>query len=105
MRETSTCYALFLQPQEHKEGSMKQTRVYVGLDVEDTQYHGSAFNKDKGTAWVSITPISRLNIVEAARLQECPGYPLPFGKMPFRSISANRALAISIKNCLTVFRS
>jgi len=27
---------------------MKQRRVYVGLDVDNTQYHGSAFNKDTG---------------------------------------------------------
>ena len=27
---------------------MKQTFVYVGLDVDDTQYHGSAFNKHTG---------------------------------------------------------
>lgn len=27
---------------------MKQNRLYVGLDVDDTQYHGSAFNKDTG---------------------------------------------------------
>ena len=27
---------------------MKQRRVYVGLDVDDTQDHGSAFNKDTG---------------------------------------------------------
>ena len=27
---------------------MKQSIVYVGLDVDDTQYHGSAFNKDTG---------------------------------------------------------
>ncbi len=29
---------------------MKQTILYVGLDVDDTQYHGSAFNKDKEAA-------------------------------------------------------
>jgi hypothetical protein len=27
---------------------MNQTRVYVGLDVDDTQYHGSALNKSTG---------------------------------------------------------
>ncbi len=27
---------------------MKQNILYVGLDVDDTQYHGSAFNKDTG---------------------------------------------------------
>jgi hypothetical protein len=27
---------------------MNQTRVYVGLDVDDTQYHGSALNKGTG---------------------------------------------------------
>jgi hypothetical protein len=25
---------------------MNQNILYVGLDVDDTQYHGSAFNKD-----------------------------------------------------------
>jgi GDP-D-mannose dehydratase len=30
------------------ETSMKQNILYVGLDVDDTQYHGSAFNKDTG---------------------------------------------------------
>ena len=25
---------------------MKQKIVYIGLDVDDTQYHGSAFNKE-----------------------------------------------------------
>lgn len=29
---------------------MKQNILYVGLDVDDTQYHGSAFNKDTGEA-------------------------------------------------------
>ncbi len=27
---------------------MKQKIVYIGLDVDDTQYHGSAFNKETG---------------------------------------------------------
>lgn len=27
---------------------MKQTLIYVGLDVDDTQNHGSALNKDTG---------------------------------------------------------
>ncbi len=27
---------------------MKQNIVRIGLDVDDTQYHGSAFNKDTG---------------------------------------------------------
>ena len=27
---------------------MKQNIIYIGLDVDDTQYHGSAFNKDTG---------------------------------------------------------
>lgn len=27
---------------------MKQTIVYVGMDVDDTQYHGCAFNKETG---------------------------------------------------------
>jgi len=27
---------------------MKQKIVYVGVDVDDTQYHGSAFNKETG---------------------------------------------------------
>jgi hypothetical protein len=29
---------------------MKQNILDIGLDVDDTQYHGSAFNKDTG-AW------------------------------------------------------
>jgi hypothetical protein len=27
---------------------MKQKVVYIGLDVDDTQYHGSALNKETG---------------------------------------------------------
>ena len=27
---------------------MQQNILYIGLDVDDTQYHGSAFNKDTG---------------------------------------------------------
>jgi hypothetical protein len=27
---------------------MKQNILHIGLDVDDTQYHGSAFNKDTG---------------------------------------------------------
>ena len=27
---------------------MKQTILYVGLDVDDTRYHGSALNQDTG---------------------------------------------------------
>ncbi len=32
------------------EASMKQTIIYLGLglDVDDTQYHGSAFDKNTG---------------------------------------------------------
>jgi hypothetical protein len=27
---------------------MKQKIVYIGVDVDDTQYHGSALNKETG---------------------------------------------------------
>jgi len=27
---------------------MKQNIIHIGLDVDDTQYHGSAFNKVTG---------------------------------------------------------
>ena len=27
---------------------MKQNIIHIGLDVDDTQYHGSAFNKETG---------------------------------------------------------
>jgi len=27
---------------------MKQNIIYIGLDVDDTQYHGSALNTDTG---------------------------------------------------------
>jgi hypothetical protein len=27
---------------------MKQDIIHIGLDVDDIQYHGSAFNKDTG---------------------------------------------------------
>lgn len=30
------------------ETSMKQNIIYVGLDVDDTQYHGSALDKNTG---------------------------------------------------------
>ena len=30
------------------EASMKQNIIHIGLDVDDTQYHGSAFNKNTG---------------------------------------------------------
>jgi hypothetical protein len=30
------------------EASMKQNIVFVGLDVDDTQYHGSALDKNTG---------------------------------------------------------
>ncbi len=30
------------------EVSMKKSIIYVGLDVDDTQYHGSAFDKNTG---------------------------------------------------------
>jgi len=36
---------MFLQPHEQKEASMKQNIVYVGLDVDDTQYHGYQMKK------------------------------------------------------------
>jgi len=38
---------MFLQPHEPKEASMKQTIVYVDLDVDDTQYHGCGMKKGK----------------------------------------------------------
>jgi hypothetical protein len=31
-----------------KKASMKQTIVYVGLDIDDTQYHGSALDRNTG---------------------------------------------------------
>jgi hypothetical protein len=37
-----------LKPNVKKGASMNQTMVYVGLDVDDTQYHGSALNKRTG---------------------------------------------------------
>jgi hypothetical protein len=33
-----------------KEASVNHTIVYVGLDVDDTQYHGSALDKNTGEA-------------------------------------------------------
>ena len=30
------------------EASMKRNIIYVGLDVDDTQYHGSALDKNSG---------------------------------------------------------
>ena len=27
---------------------MQQNIIHIGLDVDDTQYHGSVFNKDTG---------------------------------------------------------
>ena len=48
MMVTATWYAMPLKPQEQKEASMKQRIIHVGLDVDDTQYHGAAFNKDTG---------------------------------------------------------
>ena len=27
---------------------MKQNIIHIGLDVDDTQYHGAAFNKETG---------------------------------------------------------
>ena len=37
-----------LQTPNQKEASIKQTILYVGLDVDDTRYHGSALNKNTG---------------------------------------------------------
>ena len=37
-----------LKPDEQKDVSMKQTLVYVGLDIDDTQYHGSELNRNTG---------------------------------------------------------
>ena len=36
---------MLLNPPNLKEASMEQTILYVGLDVDDVRYHGSAFNK------------------------------------------------------------
>jgi hypothetical protein len=33
---------------------MDMNVIYVGLDVDDTQYHGSALNKKTGLAHLSI---------------------------------------------------
>ncbi len=30
------------------EASMNQNIIHIGLDVDDTQYHGAAFNKETG---------------------------------------------------------
>ena len=40
---------------------MQQNILYIGLDVDDTQYHGSAFNKDTGEA-IDFKCLSLLNI-------------------------------------------
>ena len=39
---------MLLNPPNLKEASMEQTILYVGLDVDDTRYHGSALNKHTG---------------------------------------------------------
>lgn len=36
MMDSSMRYAMFLKPHKPKEAFMKQTFVYVGLDVDDT---------------------------------------------------------------------
>ena len=36
------------QTKGKKETSMKRTIIYVGLDVDDTQYHGSAMDQNTG---------------------------------------------------------
>ena len=41
------------------ETSMQQNILYIGLDVDDTQYHGSAFNKDTGEAIVEIEKVDQ----------------------------------------------
>ena len=45
---TSTWWALVLQPPNQKEAPIPPTILYVGLDVDDTRYHGSALNKHIG---------------------------------------------------------
>ena len=50
MMDTSQWYAIFLPPPEQKEASLKQTRVSVGLDIDDTQPHGSSWTKPLVTA-------------------------------------------------------
>ena len=45
------------------EASMKQNIVHVGLDVDDTQYHGSALTKTPGSHCLQIPT----NIVACAR--------------------------------------
>ncbi len=32
---------------------MKQNIIHIGLDIDDTQYHGSAFNKETGEVMIS----------------------------------------------------
>jgi hypothetical protein len=47
MMDTSMWYVV--PPQMTKvEASMNKNLVYIGLDVDDTQYHGAAFDKETG---------------------------------------------------------
>ncbi len=57
---------------------MKQTIVYVGLDVDDTQYHGSALDKATGKG-IDFTcrPTLKGLLGQLAKLgKHFPGYAL-----------------------------
>ena len=44
---------------------MKQNIIHIGLDVDDTQYHGSAFNKDTGEVIVNRPYFTRhLSVIQ-----------------------------------------
>ena len=35
-------------PNKKEEASMNKKLIYIGLDVDDTQYHGAAFDRESG---------------------------------------------------------
>ena len=57
------------------EASMKQNIVYVGLDVDDTQYHGSALDKTNGEVITfKCRPTLKGPLYQLDRLHKCfPG--------------------------------
>ncbi len=82
---------------------MQQNILYIGLDVDDTQYHGSAFNKDTGE--VIDSSISKTNVI--AKISRILNSVSPYGTTDrYSLVSLSRPmLALSVQKMMWPFLS
>ncbi|MDH3280118.1 MAG: hypothetical protein OEQ39_09885 [Gammaproteobacteria bacterium] len=79
---------------------MKDTIIYMGLDVDDTQYHGSAFNKAAGEVIDFRCRLTLKGLVGQIKkvAKYFPGYAIRICYAPARICSSNERICANICN-------